>query len=265
MPFSDPIVADRLVGPWAWRCAGDCFECADAEEEDPWLLHWNQLQKTSHEHDATEQDPWLIHWKRMQEANTLSPGSSQPQTGAVVAKRAPCLAVSSQGRSISLVGEPDDEQIKVAVEAQLGIPKDQQNLVRLEGVFEVRIDRKMCVSDLSFTQDTIRTLFGNGSQIYDLLSDLVSGKVDPLKNLEPLDVVWHDGQWFSLSNRRLWALKAFMPFARRSVVAHVRVHDFATVGKEFGWKRTSTTGGVSVQITRSRSPSPASRSSLATT
>mmetsp|Transcript_40209 Transcript_40209/g.127292 ORF Transcript_40209/g.127292 Transcript_40209/m.127292 type:complete len:547 (+) Transcript_40209:1499-3139(+) len=167
---------------------GDCFECVDAEEEDPWLLHWNQLQKTSHEHDETEQDPWLIHWKRMQEANTLSPGSSQPQCGADAAKLAPCrLAVSSQGRSISLDGEPDDEQIKVAVEVQLGIPKDQQHLVRLEGVLEVRIDRKMYVSDLSFTQDTIRPLFGNGSQVYELLNDLVSGKVDPLKNLEPLD------------------------------------------------------------------------------
>ena len=81
-------------------------------------------------------------------------------------------------------------------------------------------------------------------------------KVDPLRELEPLDVVWHEGYWRSLSNRRLWTLKhctAAMTDQPLYVRVRVRQKD-----AEFRAKWNSTNDGVSVLVVnRTRSPSPA--------
>ena len=80
-------------------------------------------------------------------------------------------------------------------------------------------------------------------------------KVDPLREIEPLDVVWHEGYWRSLSNRRLWTLKhCAEAMTGQPLFVRVRVRQ---KDAEFRAKCNSTNDGESVLImNRARSPSP---------
>ena len=74
------------------------------------------------------------------------------------------------------------------------------------------------------------------------MHDLNVQAVDPLHDLEPLDVVWKDGSWRSVSDRRLWALKhSASAMAGQPLFVRVRV-------REFHARETSADDGVSVRI-----------------
>lgn len=146
-----------------------------------------------------------------------------------------------------------------AIVAQWSIPEEEQLLFQESssqtGTDFFRVERKMDPRKLRFTQASISPTFRDGRQIFQLMNDLNSQEVDPLRELEPLDVVWHNGYWRSLSNRRLWTLKhctAAMTDQALFVRVRVRAPD-----AEFRTKLTSTNDGVSVLImNRARSPSP---------
>lgn len=146
-----------------------------------------------------------------------------------------------------------------AIAKEFSIPEDEQHLLQESSpqpnVDFYRVEHKMDPRKLRFTQSSINPAFRDGRPIYDLLNDLNSHNIDPLRELEPLDVVWHDGFWRSLSNRRLWALKhCTMAFSDQPLFVRVRVRQ---PDAEFRTKGTSTNDGVSVLIMqRSRSPSP---------
>lgn len=151
------------------------------------------------------------------------------------------------------------EDVTKAIVAQWSIPEEEQLLFQESssqaGTDFFRVERKMDPRKLRFTQASISPTFRDGRQIFQLMNDLNSQEVDPLRELEPLDVVWHNGYWRSLSNRRLWTLKhctAAMTDQTLFVRVHVRAPD-----AEFRTKLTSTNDGVSVLImNRARSPSP---------
>ncbi|CAK8991584.1 Alpha-protein kinase vwkA (von Willebrand factor A alpha-kinase) (vWF kinase) [Durusdinium trenchii] len=98
-----------------------------------------------------------------------------------------------------------------AIDSEFSIPEEEQQLFQeitsLPNVDVYRVERKMDPRKLKFTQASVSPTFRDGRPIFDLLNDLNVQKVDPLRELEPLDVVWQNGHWRSLSNRRLWALK----------------------------------------------------------
>ncbi|CAE7652183.1 ak1 [Symbiodinium microadriaticum] len=152
------------------------------------------------------------------------------------------------------------EDVVNAIVAQWSIPEDEQLLFQESssqaGTDFFRVERKMDPRKLRFTQASISPTFRDGQPIFQLMNDLNSQEVDPLRELEPLDVVWHDGYWRSLSNRRLWTLKhctAAMTDQALFVRVRVRAPD-----AEFRTKLTSTNDGVSVLVmNRARSPSPA--------
>ncbi|CAE7415128.1 ak1 [Symbiodinium pilosum] len=108
---------------------------------------------------------------------------------------------------------------------------------------------------LRFTQDSISPTFRDGRPIFQLMNDLNSKAVDPLREIEPLDVVWHEGYWRSLSNRRLWTLKhCAEAMTGQPLFVRVRVRQ---KDAEFRAKCNSTNDGESVLImNRARSPSP---------
>ncbi|CAJ1457058.1 unnamed protein product, partial [Effrenium voratum] len=86
----------------------------------------------------------------------------------------------------------------------------------------------------------------DGRPIFQLLNDLNAREFDPLRELEPSDVVWHSGSWRSLSNRRLWALNHSSDgMSGRPLCVRARVRP---VDAEFHAKSTSTNDGVSVMI-----------------
>ncbi|CAE7231026.1 ak1 [Symbiodinium sp. CCMP2456] len=151
------------------------------------------------------------------------------------------------------------EDVAKAIVAQWSIPEEEQLLFQESssqtGTDFFRVERKMDPRKLRFTQASISPTFRDGRQIFQLMNDLNSQEVDPLRELEPLDVVWHNGYWRSLSNRRLWTLKhctAAMTDQALFVRVRVRAPD-----AEFRTKLTSTNDGVSVLImNRARSPSP---------
>jgi len=61
--------------------------------------------------------------------------------------------------------------------------------------------------DVLFTQDSIKGTFTSGGSVDDLISGLQNGTIHPT-DLPPIRLVQHDGQLFSLDNRRLFAFKA---------------------------------------------------------
>jgi len=65
--------------------------------------------------------------------------------------------------------------------------------------------RILPVRDIRFTHADVSSLFKDGRSIESLVDELQSGK-DPLDMEFSLDVVRFEGQWYSLRNRRLWAL-----------------------------------------------------------
>lgn len=101
-------------------------------------------------------------------------------------------------------------------------------------------ERKMRPAQLLFTQDSIRPNFRDGRPIYQLLNDLSSGAVDPLRDLEPLDVVWSEGKWWCLCNRRLWALRVHAAAADQEVWVRVRPRP---ADRGFREKSTTRNGG----------------------
>ncbi|CAE7586971.1 ak1 [Symbiodinium sp. CCMP2592] len=153
----------------------------------------------------------------------------------------------------------DQGDVVKAIVAQWSIPDEEQLLFQESssqaGTDFFRLERKMDPRKLRFTQASISPTFRDGRPIFQLMNDLNSQEVDPLRELEPLDVVWHEGYWRSLSNRRLWTLKhctAAMTDQKLFVRVRVRPPD-----AEFRTKLTSTNDGVSVLImNRARSPSP---------
>mmetsp|Transcript_86663 Transcript_86663/g.279941 ORF Transcript_86663/g.279941 Transcript_86663/m.279941 type:complete len:121 (+) Transcript_86663:1378-1740(+) len=115
------------------------------------------------------------------------------------------------------------------------------------------LQRKMRPSELHFTQDSVRPVFRDGRHIYELLNALNAGEVDPLRDLDPLEVVCDQGKWWSLDNRRLWALKVFDSTSARKAWVRVAARD---VDRKFHTKLTTRNGGTCVRISSSRSPSP---------
>ena len=60
------------------------------------------------------------------------------------------------------------------------------------------------------THDSVARRFRAGGSFEDLLEDLRSGKVDPMRNLKPLIVYhWPGRGYYSRDNRRLKCLKDF--------------------------------------------------------
>lgn len=146
-----------------------------------------------------------------------------------------------------------------AIDSEFSIPEEEQQLFQeitsLPNVDVYRVERKMDPRKLKFTQASVSPTFRDGRPIFDLLNDLNVQKVDPLRELEPLDVVWQNGHWRSLSNRRLWALKhCTIAMTGQPLFVRVRVRP---ADAEFRAKSTSTNDGATVLvISRSRSPSP---------
>ena len=138
-----------------------------------------------------------------------------------------------------------------AIASEFSIPAVEQHLLQessdKRGVEYYRVERKMDPRKLIYTQRRISGSFRDGRPIYQLLNDLNSQRVDPLRELEPLDVVWHEGFWRSLSNRRLCSrihgstslrAGACAP-ARCRVQKQVQQHQRRRLGG--GWVRLSVT------------------------
>lgn len=146
------------------------------------------------------------------------------------------------------------------IAAEFGMPAEEQHLLQEPGSGDAKtyfcVERKMDPKSLRFTKCTISPNFRDGRPIHQLLNDLNLGDVDPLRELEPLDVVWHGGAWRSLSNRRLWALKhSVLAISGQPLFVRVRVRQVDT---EFQDINTSNNDGMYVTISQSRSPSPIS-------
>ena len=102
-----------------------------------------------------------------------------------------------------------------AIQSHLSIPADEQHLLQepssQPGVDYYRVERKMDPRKLRFTQDSISTNFRDGRPIVQLLNDLNQQAIDPLRELEALDVVWHNGFWRSLSEQKVMGTEALYP------------------------------------------------------
>ncbi|CAK0882763.1 unnamed protein product [Prorocentrum cordatum] len=161
------------------------------------------------------------------------------------------------------------DDVARAIAADFHIPDDEQHLLlehapaNASADTQYRVERKMPVQKIrggGFTQNTIGHFFRDGRSIFALLNGLTSGDVDPLRDLEPIRISWHHEAWWSLDNRRLWALKCFSATHCQGQKVCVRV-SVCPVTSEFNWKFSTTNNGASVQvIERSRSPSPSARS-----
>ena len=84
--------------------------------------------------------------------------------------------------------------------------KQQKNEVPLWPSEPSRIERK--VDEIEYTQAWISSQFKDGKQFEDLMNDLDNGNVDPCVHPSMcLDVVEHEGIYYSIDNRRLYCLK----------------------------------------------------------
>lgn len=90
---------------------------------------------------------------------------------------------------------------------------------------------KWPVDNIRFTHSAVKTPFTDGTELSKLVSDILFNNITP-KELEPLDVMlmWgpsdHQMKMFSLSNRRLWALKAVQKIAVHRIFACVQFREF---------------------------------------
>jgi len=88
----------------------------------------------------------------------------------------------------------------------------------------VTIEKVIEVSKVRFTHDAITGNFADGRTFADLIHQLVKGEVDPLKapfcRLKALDI---NGDFFSLSNRRLHCLKKYQERVRHTVYVKLDV------------------------------------------
>jgi len=109
----------------------------------------------------------------------------------------------------------------------------------------------MPVQDLRFTSDKIRPLFHTGAHyghsLYELVNSLCVDAAKTIHALPPLEVIWHNGAWCTLSNSRLWCLKAYMGIAG---LAHleVRVRVLPAPPENFAEKNCSQDNGRTVQV-----------------
>ena len=125
--------------------------------------------------------------------------------------------VSSETRaSLVSLGEPVfayeflDELSKTEEEGRNArnqtFEKQQNNEVPLWPSEPSRIERK--VDEIEYTQAWISSQFKDGKQFEDLMNDLDNGNVDPCVHPSMcLDVVEHEGIYYSIDNRRLYCLK----------------------------------------------------------
>ena len=185
---------------------------------------------------------------------TATPSLCEPAQGGVKT----CIIYGPASKKISLP-TASRESVISAIQNQMSIPVDEQHLLQeassQSNVDVYRVERKMDPRRLKFTQATVSPTFRDGRPIFDLLNDLNSQQIDPLRELEPLEVVLYNGCWWSLSNRRLWVLK-HCTAALTHQPLHVRVR-VRQPDVEFRNKYTTTNDGASVLVVqRARSPSP---------
>lgn len=87
-------------------------------------------------------------------------------------------------------------------------------------------ERVVKVSDLFFSQTSIRHNFKNGKTLKELVDELLNGKVHPLYDkFLRLEVVCFDGKLHSLNNRRLKCLKIYQEKVDHVVLAKVAVRE----------------------------------------
>ena len=107
------------------------------------------------------------------------------------------------------------------------------------------------VHALRFTHDTIRPLFRSGqhcgSSLYTLVNELCKDSERTMASLPALEVVWHEGLWRSLSNRRLWCLKAYAGMLGRWDL-NVKVKVLHHLPSNYSEKCTTANDGLSVLI-----------------
>lgn len=185
---------------------------------------------------------------------TATPSLCEPAQGGVKT----CIIYGPASKKISL-HTASRESVISAIQNQMSIPVDEQHLLQeassQSNVDVYRVERKMDPRRLKFTQATVSPTFRDGRPIFDLLNDVNSQQIDPLRELEPLDVVLYNGCWWSLSNRRLWVLK-HCTAALTHQPLHVRVR-VRQPDVEFRNKYTTANDGASVLVVqRARSPSP---------
>lgn len=112
----------------------------------------------------------------------------------------------------------------------------------------------MEIGNLRFTQDTISSHFKNGKSIHTLVYDLTTNKIGS-KDIEPLTVVQHEDKWWSLDNRRLYALKCYAGLAGKSVRdVEVRIV-VQQATNEFFRKMTTKNDGKAVKVNQSKQDS----------
>lgn len=100
---------------------------------------------------------------------------------------------------------------------------------------------KLRPSQIRFTQSSISNKLSDGTKIGELLDDVVVGRCFA-SAIKPIEVVWHDGKWYSNDNRRLWVLKQ---------LEHLQKVDLIIVKKVCKIHRdkfTTKNEGTSVQI-----------------
>jgi len=113
---------------------------------------------------------------------------------------------------------------------------------------EKGVEKQMRVSDLRFTMQTIRSELRDGRPLYDLVNDLMERRLDPSADMEPLRVIEHEGRCSCLSNRRLWALKAFTGFTSELLFVRVEVFSLEQAAAEFKFKNSTTNGGLFAHV-----------------
>jgi len=109
--------------------------------------------------------------------------------------------------------------------------------------------KTMNVEDLRWSHDKIYDHFSDKRSVYELVVQLLLSEVN-VEDIPPLDVVDIDSNMFSLSNRRLFAIRTYKRILSRfwpqwSVFVPVRISETAS-GKAF----TTGNQGTSVELTR---------------
>ncbi|RUS20773.1 hypothetical protein BC937DRAFT_94421 [Endogone sp. FLAS-F59071] len=98
-------------------------------------------------------------------------------------------------------------------------------------------------SQVRYTQENIFDKFTNNIPIKDTLHDILHGFLDA-DDLPPIRVWLHEGEWYSLDNRRLWVL-------RRAGVECILMENGMnrpTLYTEFSQKNRNSRQGLEVNI-----------------
>jgi len=111
------------------------------------------------------------------------------------------------------------------------------------------------VDDVRFTHNDVRECFGDGRKLGELIDDLMSGVVSPLRDdFMVLECVWANKKWRSLNNRRLFCLKEFQKLSGKKVMCKIKVSRVINdpVLNKFMRSNSTKNGGASVVIRRTR-------------